>query len=488
MEQFDIYSDIAARTNGDIYIGVVGPVRTGKSTFVTKVMESLVLPNIKNKNARQRATDELPQAGDGKTVMTTQPKFVPNEAVKIKLNGTMNVNVRLIDCVGYPVEGAEGFSEQDKMRMVKTPWSEEDMPFEQAAELGTQKVIAEHSTIAVVVTNDGTITDIPRSKYVSAEERVVKELRKTDKPFIVVLNSKNPSDPDCRSLADALEEKYGVRVLPMDVKNMSAGEVEEVLKKILEEFPIRKLVMTIPKWMQTLKMGNWLISSIIEKIKNNSKEMNKMKDYGRLLEGFTEDENLFMPEVDNMKMGEGVVTYKVEAKPQLFYKVLSDFAGSDIGDEFSLMKFVSECSYAKQQYDRIESALKTAEEEGYGVVSPSLDSMTLEDPEIVKQGSKYGVRLRATAPSLHIMKVDVKTEVNPMMGTEQQSQYLLSEFQNNPQSIWETNMFGKSMSELAKETLSDKLGTMPKEAQAKIRKTVGRIVNENKGGLICILL
>lgn len=358
MEQFDIYSDIAARTNGDIYIGVVGPVRTGKSTFVTKVMESLVLPNIKNKNARQRATDELPQAGDGKTVMTTQPKFVPNEAVKIKLNGAMNVNVRLIDCVGYPVEGAEGFSEQDKMRMVKTPWSEEDMPFEQAAELGTQKVIAEHSTIAVVVTNDGTITDIPRSKYVSAEERVVKELRKTDKPFIVVLNSKNPSDPDCRSLADALEKKYGVRVLPMDVKNMSAGEVEEVLKKILEEFPIRKLVMNIPKWMQTLKMGNWLISSIIEKIKNNSKEMNKMKDYGRLLEGFTEDENLFMPEVDNMKMGEGVVTYKVEAKPQLFYKVLSDFAGSDIGDEFSLMKFVSECSYAKQQYDRIESALK----------------------------------------------------------------------------------------------------------------------------------
>ena len=488
MEEFDVYKDISERTDGDIYIGVVGPVRAGKSTFITNFMNRLVVPKIKSKHVRERMTDELPQSANGKAIMTTQPKFVPGEAVSVNIADNIDIRIRLVDCVGYLIDGATGHLENDKPRMVKTPWSEEDMPFEQAAELGTQKVIAEHSTIAVVVTNDGTITDIPRSKYVSAEERVVKELRKTDKPFIVVLNSKNPSDPDCRSLADALEEKYGVRVLPMDVKNMSAGEVEEVLKKILEEFPIRKLVMNIPKWMQTLKMGNWLISSIIEKIKNNSKEMNKMKDYGRLLEGFTEDENLFMPEVDNMKMGEGVVTYKVEAKPQLFYKVLSDFAGSDIGDEFSLMKFVSECSYAKQQYDRIESALKTAEEEGYGVVSPSLDSMTLEDPEIVKQGSKYGVRLRATAPSLHIMKVDVKTEVNPMMGTEQQSQYLLSEFQNNPQSIWETNMFGKSMSELAKETLSDKLGTMPKEAQAKIRKTVGRIVNENKGGLICILL
>lgn len=488
MEQYDIYNDIAVRTNGDIYIGVVGPVRTGKSTFVTKVMESIVLPNIKNKNIRQRTVDELPQAGDGKTVMTTQPKFVPNEAVKVRLNGTMDANVRLIDCVGYPIVGAEGFSEQEKTRMVKTPWSDEDMPFDKAAEFGTRKVIAEHSTIAVVVTNDGTITDISRSNYIEAEDKIIKELKKTDKPFIIVLNSRQPNDQDCVKLSEALEEKYGVRVLPMDIKNMSAAEVELVLRKILEEFPIRKLVMNIPKWMQTLKMDNWLISSIIEKIKNNSKVMSKMKDYNLLLDGFEEDDNLFLPKVDNLNMGEGVVSYKVEAKPQLFYKILSDYANSTIDDEFTLMQFVADCSFAKKQYDRIESALKSAEQDGYGVVSPSIESMTLEDPEIVKQGSKYGVRLRAAAPSFHIMKVDVKTEVNPMMGTEQQSQYLLSEFQNNPQGIWETNMFGKTMSELAKETLSDKLGTMPKEAQLKIRKTVGRIVNENKGGLICILL
>lgn len=488
MQQFDIYEDISKRTGGDIYIGVVGPVRSGKSTFVTSFMEKLVLPNIPNKNARKRAVDELPQSAEGKTIMTTQPKFVPNEAVKLTLNNNMQVNARLIDCVGYLVEGAIGHEENDKARLVKTPWSAENMPFEQAAEIGTQKVVTEHSTIAVVVTTDGTITEIPRANYIPAETRVVNELKDLGKPFVIILNSKNPKAVETLKLAQTMEEKYGVTVLPTDVKGMTIKDVEKVLQCILDEFPVKKLIFNMPKWMRTLSADHWLVGGIIEKIKTTCNKVVKMKDSGELLNSFVEDDNLFAPVVENIRMGEGIINYSIVPKASLFYKILSEGGSGEIEDEYSLMKYIEGCSEAKRKFALLKGALDDVSAVGYGVVTPTFEEMTLLDPEIVKAGARYGVRLRASAPSLHIMRVDVATEVNPMVGSEQQSQYLLSEFQNNPKGIWQTDMFGKSLASLAKEGLSNKLNSMPTDAKEKLRKTVGRIINEGRGSLICILL
>ncbi len=487
-ESLEIYDTIATRTNGDLYIGVVGPVRTGKSTFITRFMENVVLPNIKNKNVKNRAIDELPQSADGKVIMTTQPKFVPNEAVKITFGNASSASVRLIDCVGYMVDGASDGADEDAPRMVTTPWSAEPMPFDKAAEIGTQKVVGEHSTVAVVVTNDGTVTDIPRANFVSAEERVIGELKEINKPFVIVLNSKTPDSDECKALAEALEQRHDARVLPMSVANMGVDDCETVLSALTEEFPIKKIVVDMPKWMRTLPADNEVIEKIITTVRENVADMSKMKHFSKMTENASDDENVFAPVVKQIKLGEGVIVYSVKPKEGLFYRILSGYAGVPIEDEFGLMSFVSKSAEACNKYEKFSAALDEAEVSGYGVVNPSMDGMEMLSPEIVKQGSKYGVRLRATAPSWHIMKVDVTTEVNPTVGTEQQSQYLLSEFKNDPQSIWNTNMFGKSISELAKESLSDKASSMPVDARLKIRKTVGRIVNENKGGLICFLL
>lgn len=487
-QQYDIYGDIARRTNGDIYIGVVGPVRTGKSTFVTNFMEKLVLPNIKNKNTKKRAVDELPQSAEGKTIMTTQPKFVPNEAVQVTLSDNMTVNARLIDCVGYLIDGAMGHEENEKARMVKTPWSEQALPFEEAAKIGTQKVITEHSTIAVVVTTDGSISEIPRANYVTAEEQVVEELAELGKPFVVVLNTIHPKAEETVSLSSSLAAKYGVPVIPTDVLNLDAKGIESVLKNILDEFPVKKLVFSMPKWMQTLPADNKYIAKIIEAIKQNCGKISKMRDAPGMVDAFEESESINKPVVESLAMGEGVANYHIEPQEHMFYTVLSEEAGMDISDEYGLMSFVTGCAQAKRQYDVMKNALDDAQAAGYGVVTPTFEEMTLLEPEIVKSGSRYGVRLKATAPSLHIMRVDVTTEVNPMVGTEQQSQYLLSEFQNNPKGIWQTDIFGKSIASLAKEGLASKLTSMPPDAQEKLRKTVGRIVNEGRGSLICILL
>lgn len=484
----NIYNDISRRTNGDIYIGVVGPVRTGKSTFVARFMENMVLPNIVDKNNRKRTLDELPQSADGKIIMTTQPKFVPNEGVKIKLGDKSQANVRLIDCVGYLVEGAEGHMDNEKPRLVKTPWSNEEMPFETAAELGTQKVVNEHSTIAVVMTNDGSISDIPRKNYISAEERVIKELKSLGKPFVIVLNCKDPNSESVSALKDALEEKYDHTVVPMNVQTADKKQFENVLSSILSEFPIRKMSVSLPKWMRTLHKDYWLISSIIEKVKESCKNISKMKHCNGILEGFSETEYMNAPELDLMDMGKGEVMFKLEPKPNLFYQVISELAQTEISDEFGLMSFVTSSSFAKSQYENLKEALADAEEHGYGIVCPTKENMQLEDPEIVKQGSKYGVKLKANASSLHIMKINVETEVNPIVGTEQQSQYLLTEFQQNPQQIWDTNMFGKSLSSLVQEGIAEKCNRMPNEMQTKLVKTVGKIVNDGKGGLICLLL
>ena len=484
----NIYQDISERTNGDIYIGVVGPVRSGKSTFVKNFMEKLILPNIADKHDRKRATDELPQSADGKIIMTTQPKFVPNNAVRLSLDDKAMANVRLIDCVGYLIEGAEGHLEGDKARLVNTPWSTEPIPFEKAAEIGTQKVAAEHSTIAVVITTDGSIGEIPRQNYVAAEERVVKELKLAGKPFIVVLNCKKPNDERCKELAATLQEKYGVSVLPLNVLDASGAQMEEVLHGILKEFPVRRITVNLPTWMRALSTDNKVIVDILDKIKVHSAQINKMKDADKLPSAFEDCGYLADAQIESLDMGRGVASCTLTPKQDLFFQVLSEEAQMDITDEYSLMSFVTAAAYAKSRFEAMKDALDEADANGYGIVYPQMDKMELNEPEMVKQGNIYGVRLKATSPSYHIVRVDVATEVSPMVGTEQQSQYLLAEYKQNPQAIWNTNMFGKTMAGLAKEGLEGKCSSMPIEIKQKIARTLGKIVNENRGGLICLLL
>ncbi len=484
----NIYQDIAERTNGDIYVGVVGPVRSGKSTFVKNFMEKLILPEIADKNEKKRAIDELPQSADGKIIMTTQPKFVPNTAVKLSLDDKSSANVRLIDCVGYLIDGAEGHLEGDKARLVNTPWSNEPIPFEKAAEIGTQKVASEHSTIAVVVTTDGSIGDISRQSYIPAEERVVFELKAAGKPFVVLLNCSNPHDDHARELAATLQEKYGVTVMPINILNADGKQMEEVLRCVLQEFPVRQIAVNLPKWMRALDKDNKVISNIIERIKERSATVCKMRDAQGISDIFDGCEYVEKSQIQSIDMGKGVIECVVEPKSDLFFKVLSEQAQMDISDEFSLMSFVTASAYAKSRFDAMKDALDEADANGYGIVYPEVDKMTLDEPEMVKQGNLYGVRLKAKSPSYHIVKVDVATEVSPMVGTEQQSKYLLEEYKQNPGAIWHTNMFGKTMAGLAKEGLEGKCYAMPTEIKQKLSKTVNKIVNENRGGLICLLL
>lgn len=492
MGNYGLYEDIAKRTGGDIYVGVVGPVRCGKSTFITQFMQNLVVPNIEDKNAKQRTIDELPQSADGKTIMTTQPRFVPSKAAAIRLDNKIDMNVRMIDCVGYLIEGALGHEENQKERLVKTPWSNEEMPFEKAAEIGTKKVIDEHSTIGIVLTTDGSITDIPRSSYVKAEERVVSELTAQNKPFVVVLNSKLPKGDEAKKLAKSLEAKYGVPVLPMDVLKLNQNNIDEIFEKILLEFPIKSLKVKMPKWMQALPFDNPIVSSVVEEVKKFGENANKIGQIDRTNVAFLESEDFEPVVVSSIKMGEGKVYFEVTPKPGLFYRVLSEQCNMEIADDFHLISYVKQLAYAKTEYDKIKLALADVKENGYGVVMPNVEDMKLEEPEIVKQGNKFGVKLKASAPSLHIMSVDIETEVNPIVGSQAQSEemvkYMMSEFEQNPQAIWETNMFGKSLSSLVKEGIDSKITLMPVEAQRKMRKTLGRIINEGKGGIICILL
>ena len=492
MENYGLYEDIAQRTGGDIYVGVVGPVRCGKSTFITQFMQNLVVPNITDKNIKERTIDELPQSADGKTIMTTQPRFIPNKAASIRVGDNIDMNIRMIDCVGYLIEGALGHEEGDKKRLVKTPWSEEEMPFEEAAEFGTQKVIEEHSTIGIVVTTDGSITDIPRSNYVEAEERVVSELVSHNKPFVIVLNSKNPKSEETKKLAVSLKTKYNVPVLPMDVLKLNQTNIDDIFEKILLEFPIKSLKVKMPKWMQALPYDHEIITNVVNEIKKFGENANKIGQIDKTNVAFLESEDFEPVIVSSIKMGEGKIYFEITPKQQLFYKVLSEQCGMDITDDFHLISYIKQLAHAKVEYDKIKVALQDVKEKGYGVVMPNAEDMSLEDPEIVKQGSRFGVKLKASAPSLHIMSVDIQTEVNPIVGSQAQSEelvkYLMSEFEQNPKAIWETNMFGKSLSSLVNEGINSKINLMPVEAQRKMRKTLGRIINEGKGGIICILL
>ncbi len=492
MDSYGIYEDIAKRTNGDIYVGVVGPVRCGKSTFITNFVNKLVLPNIDDKYNKTCTIDEMPQSADGKTIMTTQPKFIPNKAVDILVKDTISLRVRLVDCVGYMVEGAEGHIENNKPRLVKTPWSNTAIPFEEAAEIGTKKVITEHSTIAIAMTTDGSFTDIERKSYVKAEEKIIKELKTSGKPFVLIVNTKNPDAEETKKLTSELNEKYKVPVLALNVASLSNEDVDEIFENILQEFPLTSLKVKFPQWIQALPYEDEIVQAIVSETKELVNNVNKIGEVD-IAKTIFNDSEMFEPiTISEVKMGEGVAKIEVVAKPNLFYKVLSRQCGQEIKDDFELVTYIKELAYAKVEYDKIKEALIQVEENGYGVVSPKLEEMSLEEPEIVKQGSRYGVRLKASAPSLHIMKVDVQTEISPIVGTEQQSEdivkYLLKEFESNPQGIWETNMFGKSLHNLVNEGLNNKIVQMPAEAQKKMRKTLSRIVNEGKGGIICILL
>jgi len=492
MSQYNIYKDIAERTNGDIYVGVVGPVRTGKSTFITKVMEKLVLPNITDGYNKERTKDEMPQSGDGKSIMTTQPKFIPNEAVNVQLDNDVNFNVRLIDCVGYLVDGAIGHVENEKPRMVTTPWSDEEMPFEKAAEIGTNKVITNHSTVAVLVSTDGSITDLDRDSYIKAEERVVSELKACGKPFVLVLNSIHPNNPETQNLAKSLSNKYDTKVIPLDVNNIDEQEINTVFEGILHEFPISKVAIKLPQWMQILDYSSEIIKNLITTVKEIIESINKIDQMPENIELQSSLQDFESNVEKSIDLGEGKLTLCFTPRPDLYYRILSQECSCDIKNEYHLISYIKQLSIAKVQYEKFKDAIEQVKETGYGVVHPNLDDLTLEEPKMYKSGGKFGVKLRASAPSLHIMQVDIETEVNSMVGNEQQSEelvkYLMEEFENNPTEIWDTKMFGKSLYSLVNEGLQNKLLVMPQEVQKKMRRTLGRIVNEGKGGVICILL
>lgn len=492
MENFEIYQDIKNRTDGDIYIGVVGPVRTGKSTFIKKFMELLVLPNIENSYKRERAIDELPQSAGGRTIMTTEPKFIPNEAVEISLNDNVKMRTRLVDCVGYLVNNALGYLEDDTPRMVKTPWSESEIPFETAAELGTKKVIVEHSTVGIVITTDGSITDIPREDYEEPEERVINELKELNKPFIILMNCQNPSDSYSIGLANRMADKYQTPVMPINCEELNLEDINEIFSKLLYEFMIDKINIRFPRWINGLESGNNLRITLFDKVKETFEGTKRLKDINDNYQKLEECEEIKKVNVDEINLGNGVVTIGIDLQDSLFYNTLTELTGVAIQNEGELFSCITELASAKKEYDKMAYALHEVNEKGYGIVSPGIDDLILEEPEIVKQGQKYGVKLKAKAPSIHMIKIDTETEVSPIVGSEKQSEdlvkYLLSEFESDPKKIWESNIFGKSLHELVNEGLQNKLSKMPEDAQGKLQETLQRIVNEGSGGLICIIL
>ncbi len=489
----DIYKDISTRTNGDIYIGVVGPVRTGKSTFIKNFMENFVIPNIDNDYKKDRAKDELPQSSAGKTIMTTEPKFVPNESVEITLDNNVKFKTRLVDCVGYLVNGAVGHMEDDMPRMVRTPWSDEELPFAKAAEIGTEKVIKDHSTIGIVVTTDGSITDISRDSYIDAETRVISELKELGKPFVVLLNSTMPESEETKKLALELEQRHNAAVLPMDIANMGEKELGEVFERVLEEFPVTEIGFKLPDWFSILDFNHWLKQDIINIIKENFEEDYSLREIQDLTSKISTENDIFDNiSIDTAKMEDGTIKVKMDISKEMFYKILTEMSNFDINSDKDIFELLKDFSKTKQEYDKIAIALEEVRIKGYGIVTPQMDELTLEEPEIVKQGNKYGVKLKASAPSIHMIRADIETEVSPIVGSEKQSEdlvkYLLSEFENDPKKIWQSNIFGKSLHELVNEGLHNKLYRMPDEAQMKLQETLQKIINEGSGGLICIIL
>lgn len=492
MDNRTIYEDIRVRTQGDIYIGVVGPVRTGKSTFVKRFMDALVLPHMDPDAKKDRAVDELPQSAAGRTIMTTEPKFIPEQAAKVTLEGNSEFSVRLIDCVGYIVPSSLGYIEGDQPRMVKTPWFDEEVPFNMAAELGTHKVISEHSTIGLVITTDGSISDIPRAEYAEAEERVVTELRELGKPFIVLMNAADPTTESVKALSDGLAEKYGVPVLPVNCLNLGEEDIKNILGEVLFEFPVREITMDLPGWLMGLPADHPLKSGILAGVRDCAARLDVMRSVPAFAKALEDTENVEGVTVRSMGLGTGSAALEVQTDGSLFYGVLSEFAGVEVADERGLMDTLKSLAADARQYAHLKGALEQVEATGYGIVMPDVTELTLEEPEIVKQGGRYGVRLKAGAPSIHMMRADIRTEVAPIVGSESQSEdlvkYLLKEFDEDPAKIWQSNIFGTSLNDLVNEGLRAKLNHMPEDARYKLRETLEKIINDGCNGLICFIL
>lgn len=492
MSEHSIYRDIATRTGGDVYIGVVGPVRSGKSTFIKRFMESLVLPNMDEGYDRDRARDEMPQSAAGKTVMTTEPKFIPDEGVSISLDGCEKLRVKMIDCVGYIVDGALGTIENGEPRMVRTPWQEEPMPFVEAAEMGTHKVITEHSTIGMLITTDGTIGDIPRESYLPAEERVVSELKALGKPFAMILNSAQPGSESAIALAYELEAKYGVPVALVSCLDLDAEDIRRILEMVLHEFPVSEIHVSTPEWLSAIEPSHRIRASLLESIRECADKVTKIGDVREAFTSLSDNEYVKSASAESIDLGTGKAEFSVTMNDGLYYEVISELTGFDIGGEEALISLLRELSAMKSEYERVSDALCDVDEKGYGIVMPDISSLKLEEPVIVKQAGGYGVRLRASAQSIHMIRANIETEISPIVGTEQQSEelikYILHEFEEDPSRIWESNMFGKSLYELVGEGVHSKLEHMPSDARLKLSETLERIVNEGSSGLICILL
>lgn len=492
VESVDIFKDMAERTGGDIYFGVVGPVRTGKSTFIRKFMENSVIPNIPNVHEQERARDELPQGAAGRTIMTAEPKFVPAEAVEITIRDGVKAKVRLVDCVGYSVPGALGYEEDDGPRMVMTPWFDEGIPFQEAAEVGTRKVIADHSTVGIVITTDGTITDIPRENYIEAEERVVRELQELDKPFVILLNSAQPYARETAELVHELEARYNVPVLPVNALNLGSDDISRIMEEALYEFPVREVNINLPRWIEELETNHWLRYQFEEAVKDSLADVSRLRDIDNAIDRLAGVDVVMNVTLQDMNLATGEATIDVIEQEDLFFQVLEEVSGFRLEGDHDLFRLVKELSVAKKEYDKVGQALREVRESGYGVVVPQLDEMTLDDPELIRQGGRYGVRLRAKAPSLHIIRADIATEITPVIGTEKQCEdmvrYMLDDFKEDPMRIWETNIFGKTLHELVKEGIQAKIHRMPENAQHKLQDTLQRIVNDGSGGLICIII
>lgn len=491
MEGFNVYRDMQARTNGEIYIGVVGPVRSGKSTFIKKFMDTIVIPNIADEAARDRAVDELPQSASGRTIMTTEPKFIPEQAVTVKMDNTAEFSVRMIDCVGYIVPSALGYIEEDQPRMVRTPWFDDPIPFNMAAEIGTQKVITEHSTIGLVITTDGSISEIPREEYEEAEERVINELKATNRPYIVLLNCVYPNTDEARRLAAERSERYGVPVLPVNCVDITEQDIRAILAKLLYQFPIREIQLDIPGWIIDLDDEHWLKKEILDCLKESSaiQRVSEVEKVAACLEACPDLKSV---RVARMNLGSGSCVVELIPDQSLFFKILGEKTGIAVEDETALLQHLIEMNEIKKKFSKLQAAYDDVMQTGYGIVMPDIEELSLEEPEIIKQNGKFGIRLKAAAPSIHMMRTCIRTEVTPIVGSEQQSEdlvlYLLKEFEENPAQIWESNIFGKSLHELVNEGMHNKLYRMPEDARSKVRETIERIINDGCNGLLCIIL
>ena len=489
-KEYDVYKDIQARTNGEIYIGVVGPVRTGKSTFIKRFMDLLVLPYIQEEHAKERAKDELPQSSGGKTITTTEPKFIPKEAASITLSADVNVKVRLIDCVGYMVEGAVGHIENDEERMVKTPWFDHEIPFTSAAEIGTKKVINDHSTIGIVVTTDGSFGEIPRENYISAEEKTIMELKRLKKPFLVLVNSNRPFGDDAVNTVEELKHKYEVSAMAVNCEQLKKDDIYHIMEKVLFEFPLSELQFYVPKWVEMLPNTHRMKGDIVNKVKETLKGLSSLRD---IIEHPVSIDSDYVKKckMDQINLADGCVKVSLDVDDSYYYEMLSDLVGEEVTGEYQLMGMLQEMAKMKKEYEKVLSAMTSVRQKGYGVVTPERDEITLEDPEVIRHGNKFGVKIKAESPSINMIRANIETEIAPIVGTEEQAKDLIrfiSEAAVTEKGIWDTNIFGKSIEQLVNDGISSKISLIGDESQVKLQETMQKIVNDTNGGIVCIII